>query len=155
MDDLVEEALNYVARKIGQIIQLPIDMNCMNSALQKRLAGKLSLWELNDLHDKKDKLKSKLVHGYVCATRPTAAVAGGRDRSGAGAGEKQRREDRAAVRDGLVLGYTYSVLELHKEVSASGNKTRLVRLRIPPGSYRGNKEKKKKDKDLSKEELKA
>lgn len=33
MEDLVEEALNYVARKIGQIIQLPIDMNCMNSAL--------------------------------------------------------------------------------------------------------------------------
>ena len=60
MDELVEEALNYVAKKIGQIIQLPIDMNCMNSGLQKRLAGKLTLWELNELHDKKDKLKSKL-----------------------------------------------------------------------------------------------
>jgi len=60
MEELVEEALSYVGRKIGQIIQLPIDMNCMNSALQKRLAGKLSLWELNELHDKKDKLKSKL-----------------------------------------------------------------------------------------------
>ena len=35
-------------------------MNCMNSILQKRLAGKLSLWDLNELHDKKDKLKSKL-----------------------------------------------------------------------------------------------
>ena len=35
-------------------------MNCMNSGLQKRLAGKLTLWELNELHDKKDKLKSKL-----------------------------------------------------------------------------------------------
>ena len=35
-------------------------MNCMNSALVKRLAGKLSLYELNDLHDKKDKLTSKL-----------------------------------------------------------------------------------------------
>ena len=33
MDELVEEALNFVARKISQIIQLPIDMNCMNSAL--------------------------------------------------------------------------------------------------------------------------
>ena len=33
MDDLVEEALSFVARKIGQIIQLPIDMNCMNGAL--------------------------------------------------------------------------------------------------------------------------
>jgi hypothetical protein len=35
-------------------------MNCMNSGLQKRLAGKLTLYELNDLQDKKDKLKSKL-----------------------------------------------------------------------------------------------
>ena len=35
-------------------------MNCMNSALVKRLAGKLSLYELNDLQDKKDKLTSKL-----------------------------------------------------------------------------------------------
>jgi hypothetical protein len=32
----------------------------MNSGLQKRLAGKLTLYELNDLQDKKDKLKSKL-----------------------------------------------------------------------------------------------
>ena len=45
---------------LNEIIQLPIDMNCMNSALVKRLAGKLSLYELNDLQDKKDKLTSKL-----------------------------------------------------------------------------------------------
>lgn len=35
-------------------------MNCMNSALVKRLAGKITLYELNDLEDKKDKLTSKL-----------------------------------------------------------------------------------------------
>ena len=60
MDDLVELALIFVAKNIDEIIQLPIDMNCMNSGLQKRLAGKLTLYELNDLQDKKDKLKSKL-----------------------------------------------------------------------------------------------
>ena len=60
MKDLVEEALIYVAKNLNEIIQLPIDMNCMNSALVKRLAGKLSLYELNDLQDKKDKLTSKL-----------------------------------------------------------------------------------------------
>ena len=60
MKDLVEEALVFVSRNLNEIIQLPIDMNCMNSALVKRLAGKLSLYELNDLHDKKDKLTSKL-----------------------------------------------------------------------------------------------
>lgn len=35
-------------------------MNCMNSTLVKRMAGKLALSDLNDLHDKKDKLTSKL-----------------------------------------------------------------------------------------------
>jgi len=60
MAELVEEALQFVAKNINEIIQLPIDMNCMNSALIKRLAGKLSLYELNMLSDKKDKLTSKL-----------------------------------------------------------------------------------------------
>ena len=32
----------------------------MNSGLVKRLAGKITLYELNDLQDKKDKLTSKL-----------------------------------------------------------------------------------------------
>ena len=60
MKGLVEVALNYVAKNLEQIIQLPIDMNCMNSTLVKRLAGKITLYELNDLQDKKDKLTSKL-----------------------------------------------------------------------------------------------
>jgi len=49
MADLVEEALSFVARNLEEIIQLPIDMNCMNSALIKRLAGKIPLYDLNDL----------------------------------------------------------------------------------------------------------
>jgi hypothetical protein len=60
MADLVEEALSFVARNLEEIIQLPIDMNCMNSALIKRLAGKISLYDLNNLIDKKDKLTSTL-----------------------------------------------------------------------------------------------
>ena len=60
MADLVEEALTFVARNLEEIIQLPIDMNCMNSALIKRLAGKISLYDLNNLIDKKDKLTSTL-----------------------------------------------------------------------------------------------
>lgn len=35
-------------------------MNCMNSSLVKRLAGKVEIEELDKLQDKKDKLKSKL-----------------------------------------------------------------------------------------------
>ena len=60
MKDLVEKALCFVSQHLNDIIQLPIDMNCMNSSLVKRLAGKLTLNELNDLQDKKDKLTSKL-----------------------------------------------------------------------------------------------
>jgi|GEM_PF-7013680 hypothetical protein len=33
MDELVEQALTFVAKNIDEIIQLPIDMNCMNSGL--------------------------------------------------------------------------------------------------------------------------
>ena len=35
-------------------------MNCINAELLKRLAAKIELTDLNDLYDKKDKLKSKL-----------------------------------------------------------------------------------------------
>lgn len=58
MSVLVELALEFVAKNINEIILLPIDMNCMNSNLQKRLALRLSLSELNEIEDRKDKLKS-------------------------------------------------------------------------------------------------
>ena len=91
-----------------------------------------------------DKLKEGLIHGFVCATRPTTEAPGSGGKQGTTPVEavKLRREDRAAVHHGLVLGYTYSVLELHKEISASGKKVRLVRLRIPPGSFRGGESQK-------------
>ena len=60
MSELVDKALTYVAKNLNEIIQLPIDMNCVNSGLQKRLASKMNLSYLNELYDKKDKLKSKL-----------------------------------------------------------------------------------------------
>ena len=39
---------------------LPIDMNCLNSTLIKKLASRITVEELNNLKDKKDKLTSKL-----------------------------------------------------------------------------------------------
>ena len=60
MTDLVEESLLFVYKNLNEIILLPIDMNCMNSVLIKRLAGKISLYDLNEIQDKKDKLMSKL-----------------------------------------------------------------------------------------------
>ena len=60
MAPLVEESLAYVSDNLQEIIQLPIDMNCMNSQLVKRLAGKVPTEALESLNDRKDKLKSKL-----------------------------------------------------------------------------------------------
>jgi hypothetical protein len=60
MNALVEESLDFVATNIEQIIQLPIDMNCLNSNLVKKLASKVDLETLDSLKDKRDKLQSKL-----------------------------------------------------------------------------------------------
>lgn len=60
MAGLVEESLIYVSENLQDILLLPIDMNCMNSSLVKRLAAKVEIESLDQLKDKKDKLKSKL-----------------------------------------------------------------------------------------------
>lgn len=60
MGPLVDEAVKFVSKNIGEIIALPIDMNCLNSSLIKKLASNIPLEELEALKDKKDKLTSKL-----------------------------------------------------------------------------------------------
>lgn len=60
MEGLVEESVKFVAKNLNEIISLPIDMNCMNSTLIKKLASHVTLDELDVLKDKKDKLTSKL-----------------------------------------------------------------------------------------------
>lgn len=60
MAELVEESLTFASNNLQEIILLPIDMNCMNSQLVKRLAAKVDISVLEQLQDKKDKLKSKL-----------------------------------------------------------------------------------------------
>jgi len=60
MPYLVTESVMFVSHNIHEIIGLPIDMNCLNSTLVKRLAEKISLEDLEILKDKKDKLTSKL-----------------------------------------------------------------------------------------------
>lgn len=60
MPPLVEEAVKFVAKHIAEIVTLPIDMNCLNGALIKKLAVLVSVEELDNLKDKKDKLMSKL-----------------------------------------------------------------------------------------------
>ena len=56
MSGLVEDSLDFVVRHIEEIIQLPIDMNCLNSSLVKKLASKVDLETLDSMKDKRDKL---------------------------------------------------------------------------------------------------
>lgn len=60
MAGLVEESITYTSQHLQEILTLPIDMNCMNSQLVKRLANKVDIELLEGLYDKKDKLKSKI-----------------------------------------------------------------------------------------------
>lgn len=60
MVGLVEESLQFASQNLQEIVVLPIDMNCMNSTLVKRLAAKTDVETLDRLHDRKDKLRSKL-----------------------------------------------------------------------------------------------
>jgi hypothetical protein len=60
MGILVEDSVRFVAANLQEIITLPIDMNCLSSALVKKLATHVSIEELHQLKDKKDKLTSKL-----------------------------------------------------------------------------------------------
>ena len=47
MEGLVEEAVRFVAKHLNEIISLPIDMNCMNSSLIKKLSSHVPLEELD------------------------------------------------------------------------------------------------------------
>jgi hypothetical protein len=60
MAPLVEESVRFVAANIHEIISLPIDMNCLNSTLIKKLAFHIPLEVIDLLKDKKDKLTSKV-----------------------------------------------------------------------------------------------
>jgi hypothetical protein len=60
MAHLVEDSTLFVAANIHEIISLPIDMNCLNSTLVKKLAEQIPIYDLNVLKDKKDKLMSKI-----------------------------------------------------------------------------------------------
>ena len=43
MGPLVNESLRYVAANVAEIVVLPLDMNCLNSSLIKKLAHMVSL----------------------------------------------------------------------------------------------------------------
>jgi len=57
---LVECTINFISNHLQDILMLPIDMNCMSSDLVKKLAHVVDLEVLENVSDRKDKLRSKL-----------------------------------------------------------------------------------------------
>ena len=60
MARLVNESIEYVRANINDVVKLPIDMNCLQNNLIKKIAEAVSMDELVALRDKKDKLMSKI-----------------------------------------------------------------------------------------------
>ena len=60
MKGLVQECIDFVIDNLHDVVRLPIDMNCLNQNLIKRIANQVTIERLDDLVDKRDKLTSKL-----------------------------------------------------------------------------------------------
>lgn len=60
MAKLVDECIKYIKENISDVVRLPIDMNCLNSNLIKKISQAITLDELINLKDRKDKLSSKI-----------------------------------------------------------------------------------------------
>ena len=60
MQRLVDLCLEFVHGHISEVIKLPIDLNCINSGLITKLANLFTVEELENIEDRRDKLKGKL-----------------------------------------------------------------------------------------------
>ena len=60
MQKLVDECVKFIREKISDVVRLPIDMNCLNANLIKKIAQIVTIDELINLRDRKDKLTSKI-----------------------------------------------------------------------------------------------
>ena len=60
MKVLVQECIDFVIENLHDVVRLPIDMNCLNQNLIKKIASQVTIERLDDLVDKRDKLTSKL-----------------------------------------------------------------------------------------------
>ena len=60
MPKLIDECVRFVVEHLHEIVQLPIDLNCLSSSMAKKLAKFIQLDELEKLKDKKDRLQSRL-----------------------------------------------------------------------------------------------
>lgn len=60
MARLVDECVKFIKENLSDVVRLPIDMNCLNANLIKKISNIVSIDELINLKDRKDKLTSKI-----------------------------------------------------------------------------------------------
>lgn len=60
MEDLLNKCAKYFSEHVQEIVKLSIDMSCISNSVQKQIANHMNIDILEDLKDKKDKLRSKL-----------------------------------------------------------------------------------------------
>ena len=57
---LVDECLQFFIAKINQILNQPLDLSCISNKLLKRLIRMISLEQLEEVQDKKDRILSRI-----------------------------------------------------------------------------------------------
>lgn len=57
---LVQECVSFIRDNLSDVVRLPIDMNCLNANLIKKISQSVTIDELINLRDRKDKLTSKI-----------------------------------------------------------------------------------------------
>lgn len=66
MPALINECIEYVAKHLQEVVRLPLDMNCLNAQLLKKLATKITVRLIHlNLHTCRLKIWTE------CATRRT------------------------------------------------------------------------------------
>jgi hypothetical protein len=60
MARLVDECVKFIKDNLSDVVRLPIDMNCLNANLIKKISSIVTIDELINLKDRKDKLTSKI-----------------------------------------------------------------------------------------------
>lgn len=60
INEIVKECIAYIISNLHDIVRLPINMDCIHENIIYLIAQQLPLEKLNDLHDKRDKLTSRL-----------------------------------------------------------------------------------------------
>ena len=60
MARLEQECVFFIRDNLTDVVRLPIDMNCLNASLIKKISQAVPLEDLINLRDRKDKLTSKI-----------------------------------------------------------------------------------------------